>query len=161
VSGRYVHTIWCDDIRQEIGNKPSFMGVYTGKMVVAELPAVLPRLGVFTIVSTSLDEPFKSMKLRVVRDDGTVLLEILPDPEAIAAPTDKSSVPDATRQTFSAGFALSPLELPAGCRYFEVQVDIDGQTLGGPKLRLEINPEAIAKHNQPRPAVPGGTGVSA
>jgi len=37
-------TIFCEDIREEVGGKLSFMGVYTGAMVVPALPFIIPRL---------------------------------------------------------------------------------------------------------------------
>lgn len=76
MSQRSVHTIWCDDIRQELGNKPSFMGVYTGGIVLLGLPTVLPRLGVWTTVRSSADRPIREVSVRVERDDGTILLEL-------------------------------------------------------------------------------------
>ena len=147
MTGSYVHTLWCDDIRQEIGNKPSFMGVYTGRIVLGELPAVLPRLGVFTWVNTPIDRPFKQLTLRLVRDDGFVVLELKPGPVDASNSVDVTKPNDVTRSVFGAAFAVAPLEFPAGCRYFMVVVDIDGEVLEGPKLRVEVNADAIARLN--------------
>jgi len=42
----YGHTIFCDDIRQEAGNKASYMGVYTGHLFIqGEFPLFLPKFG--------------------------------------------------------------------------------------------------------------------
>lgn len=37
------HTIFCDDIRQEITGKITLVGVYSSVMFVAEMPTVLPK----------------------------------------------------------------------------------------------------------------------
>jgi hypothetical protein len=40
----YGYTIFCDDIRQEVGGKISFVGVYSGTMFVhGEFPVTLPK----------------------------------------------------------------------------------------------------------------------
>jgi len=38
------YTIFCDDIREEVGGKRSFMGVYTGTLVIhGDFPVILPK----------------------------------------------------------------------------------------------------------------------
>lgn len=45
MSSIYGYTIYCDDIRQEVGGKFSFMGVYNGSLhVLSGKPAVLSKL---------------------------------------------------------------------------------------------------------------------
>ena len=41
----------------ELGNKPSFMGVYTGGIVVPALPTVLPKLCVYAWVVSPIESP--------------------------------------------------------------------------------------------------------
>ena len=38
------HTIICDDIRQEIGNKHTFIGIYGPNILVTKIPYVFPKL---------------------------------------------------------------------------------------------------------------------
>lgn len=141
ISGRYVHTIWCDDIRQEIGNKPSFMGVFAAGILLPTLPAVLSRLGVYTWVVSPIDKPIESLLLQVVRDDGLVLAEIKPEgPPHSAFPR----VEDATRQQIVVGVNMGPVEIPEGCKWFVVKVKADGDELEGPKLRITVNPASFA-----------------
>lgn len=44
---RHEVTIICDDIRQEIGNKISLMGLYDDAVVVKRFPARLPKICIF------------------------------------------------------------------------------------------------------------------
>lgn len=37
-------TILCDDIRQEVGNKISLMGIYGKEVIIPEIPFVFPKL---------------------------------------------------------------------------------------------------------------------
>jgi hypothetical protein len=41
---RVEYVLVCEDIRQEIGNKPSAMGIFSGDIVVREFPHVFPKL---------------------------------------------------------------------------------------------------------------------
>lgn len=41
---KYEYSIICDDIRQEVGNKLSFMGIYGPDIVVPEVPFTFPQL---------------------------------------------------------------------------------------------------------------------
>jgi hypothetical protein len=44
----YGNTVFCDDIRQEMGRKYSFIGVYTEKMLIhGDFPCLLPRFAMF------------------------------------------------------------------------------------------------------------------
>jgi hypothetical protein len=145
VNDRFVHTLWCDDIRQEVGNKTSFMGVYTGGLVLPSLPALLPRLGIWTWVTTSIDQPFKTLSMQIVRDDGSKLADLeITDIQPI---NGEESVPDTTRQTYMAGFSVGPVEIPAGCRYFQVLVQTESELLEGPKLRISVNPQLLEQIN--------------
>ena len=141
IPGRYVHTVWCDDIRLEIGNKPSFMGIFTGGILLPAVPAVLPRLGVYTWVVSPVDKPIESLQLQVVRDDGLVLAEIKPEaPPHSAIPR----VEGATQQQVIVGVTMGPIEIPEGCKWFVVKVKADGDELEGPKFRITVNPASFA-----------------
>lgn len=141
ITQRFAHTIWCDDIRQEVGNKPSLMGVFAGGVLLPSLPAVLPRLGVQTWVVSPVDQPIQLLELQIVRDDGVVLVEIKPEgPAHTAFPR----VEDATRQQIVVGVVMGPVEIPVGCKWFVVKVKADGDEFEGPKLRITANAESFA-----------------
>lgn len=61
------HTIFCDDIRQEVGNKLAFLGVYRSFLFCHEIPVTLPKLCVATYVSLPLDCEAESVRLKVVK----------------------------------------------------------------------------------------------
>ena len=138
MNGRYLHTLWCDDIRQEVGNKPSFMGVYTGGIVLPSLPIFLPRLCVWNWVATPMDQPFQNLSIQVIRDDGFVLVEV-PSIDLNKALVEPEPCPDATRRSIMFGFQMGPIEVPVGCRYFQVIAQAESGRLEGPKLRIEID----------------------
>lgn len=48
---RHDFTLIADDIRMEIGNKPSIMGVYGDDIILASFPVALPQLRFFSRLS--------------------------------------------------------------------------------------------------------------
>lgn len=48
---KHEFTLLADDIRMEIGNKPSIMGVYGDSIIVASFPVILPKLFLFSRLS--------------------------------------------------------------------------------------------------------------
>lgn len=62
---RYGYSVFCDDIRNEVGGKLSFIGCYNGVMFVrSSFPLTFPKLCVhFHIVSPS-SMPYSSLQVR-------------------------------------------------------------------------------------------------
>src|SRR5262249_9307106 len=102
MTSRYLSAIYCDDIRFEVGNKLSFMGVYYGKLYVQQFPVQLPKLCISVSARTSVDLPFKKLIFKILKDD-VVLAE---------APIDDNVLN--TQQT------LRNVEVPAG-REFNIE----------------------------------------
>ena len=48
--------IFCDDVRQEIGGKLSFMGVYDDKMLVPSFPSIVTSLNVVVKIQIPIDQ---------------------------------------------------------------------------------------------------------
>ena len=64
---RTVIAQFCDDFRQEIGNKFSLMGCYGTDLFVPKFPITLPKLCVFVYVRTPKENPFGTLTLSVMR----------------------------------------------------------------------------------------------
>ncbi len=64
---RTVIAQFCDDVRQEIGNKFSLMGCYGTDLYVPSFPITLPKLCVFVHVRTPREQPFRRLTLRLMR----------------------------------------------------------------------------------------------
>ena len=79
-SQRSIHVIWCDDVRHEMGNKPSLMGVYTDQLVMPMLPASVHRLCACVQVATPIDRPFKDLEVRIMRSDTSEPVAVLAIP---------------------------------------------------------------------------------
>lgn len=154
VEHRWVSVLWCDDIRNEVGNKPSFMGVYTGELVVPALPTVLPKLCAFVRIATPKNQPFKQLKIRVEKNDVSLpvgLIE-LTDEDLIKASEDLA-MQDASRKskgddepkalTMMFMLVLGGIQITESSKWMRVYVDNEGETLESFKLRFEVNPGLI------------------
>ena len=144
---RYVHALWCDDIRQEIGNKPSFMGVYAGGLTVPSLPTILPRLSVYVWAITTIDHPFKKAVLRITRDDGFLLAQLHAD--NIERNNLQHPKPEEiTNIQLMFGINLNGIEIPENSKYFSISIETESETLEGQKLWVSVDPSLFAIPNE-------------
>lgn len=121
---RFLFTVVCDDVRQEIGNKMSMMGVYENAIILDGFPAVVPRLCFVMKARSPANQPFERLKFLVRRDDEVILEAELPESQLAAVaiqegrasrdglPTD----PADEAILVSAVMVVSPLILQKPCR---------------------------------------------
>lgn len=62
---KQIITFICDDIREEIGNKVSLMGIYGDNIVFPILPAVMPKLCIY-IVLNEVNPEVSVFKIKVI-----------------------------------------------------------------------------------------------
>lgn len=72
-----VHIIVCEDVRHELGNKRSYMGVYGPTIDVVSLPALLPAISVVLLVRNPVALP-EQMTFKVTRPDGVTMVDTGP-----------------------------------------------------------------------------------
>ena len=138
---RFIHAIFCDDMRQEIGNKVSFMGCYQGELFVPFLPLALPKLCVFVTVSTPVERPLKALTIRVNQGEKQLASIEMPSEDlarAVPPPQD-----DSTRILANVGVMLSPFAITEPGELRVVVITEEGEMLG-PLLRIKVMPQADA-----------------
>ncbi len=135
---RILTAIFCDDIRQEMGNKMSFMGCYQSELHVPTSPIGLSKLCIYATVLTPIARPFKSLTLRVVQDGQTELARLEIPADAL------STLPEvqdetATRKSISTALMFSPfiIEKPTSLR---LMADTEEGEIGGPRLLIKVVP---------------------
>lgn len=143
--GRSVTAIYCDDIRQEVGNKVSYMGTYTGLLLVASLPATIPKLMVAVHVFTPQEQPFKSLKIRLTKNDELLSETQIPDEtlesQAIVPVADLG---DEVSIAFSFIFAFTPLPVTELSK-IRIRVQTESEELKGPALVIKGMEASSAK----------------
>jgi hypothetical protein len=72
------YALLCEDIREEIGNKLSIMGLYTGDIYVGEFPASIRFAFLFSF--ENYDERHKEVDVQIFQDDEKILGATIPLP---------------------------------------------------------------------------------
>lgn len=130
-------TIFCDDIRPEIGNKFSLMGIFQGDMVLhVPFPATLPKLGLFITYSEAMSDAPTNMALKVYfpNDPEDKPSFIVP----VEWPEDASTqnpAPDTTIRQIKMQFVLSPVVLKEPGR-IKVRMEKQGSIIKLGSLKL-------------------------
>lgn len=156
---RFVTAIFCDDVRQEIGNKLSYMGCYQGELFVPTAPFVLLKLCVFATVWTSKEKPLKSLTVRVVQDNTTELARI-EIPEEVIKEASQIDDETSTRKAFSTAIVFAPFAVEKPTMLKLVATTEDGD-IAGPRLLIKVadqeaatQPVIKSKAIKPKPAKP-------
>ena len=126
-----------------MGGKVSFIGVYSGELFVPSFPALLPKLCLSVKIMTPADEPLRSLRLRVLKDE-EALQEIVIDDEQLATASDLAE--DRTEQLREervqmAQFMLvfSPIQFDGPCTLRVRVQTVDGE-LRGMALKVDQAP---------------------
>lgn len=141
---RQVQVIYCDDIRQEVNGKLSFIGVYANDMLVNKFPIVVSKLCVSVKTLAPASDPINSMTVRILKDD-ELLQEIVVGEDQIAAslqkPEEELAIQDEENRVQLTQFLLtfSPLQFVEPCK-IKVRVQTDKDELRGLALKVGLMP---------------------
>jgi hypothetical protein len=148
-AGRYVTVTYCDDIRQEVGNKLSFIGCYQGgELHVQAAPVALPKLCAFVTVVTPKERPFKSLSIRVLQEETELgRLEVQDGLSGLPPNADETS----TRLFASTAMMFAPfiIEKPTVLR---VLVTTEEGEMVGPRLAVKVQPVLVESVQVDKPA---------
>jgi hypothetical protein len=140
---RYLSTIFCDDVRWEIGGKLSYIGVYSGVLLAPEFPVTLPRLCLAMSAGTPASRPFQKLSFKVLQGEKR-LAEGLLEAEQIAylanaadaiPKEDARNIPLVSHSILT----FSPFHLDSPC-LLTVCVETEEGELCGAGLRIEQAP---------------------
>jgi hypothetical protein len=135
---RFVCVQFCDDVRQEVGNKISLMGCYQNLIQVQQAPAVLPKLCLMAKVYTPLDRPFRRLIIRILRNETQKLAELAYSEEALATPI--APVPEGSQgQLFSAILIISPFTIDDACT-LRVEAETDEEPVRSGLTWVKVEP---------------------
>jgi hypothetical protein len=125
------YCIFADDIRQEIGNKISLMGIYNRSMSLLEYPSQLSKFCITVLVSSPASQRFKVVKARINYGSAELTTIELPDHfvSSFWADVDKAiangELAHDGRVTAHLNVILSPLQADAPGS-LDVHSEIDG-----------------------------------
>lgn len=138
---RHAHCIFCDDIRQEVGHKHTYVGVYNGELYLPMAPIVLAKLCVSSFATAQASEPIKALSMRVEVDEQNIGQVDVPAEELTkltAAATSRGTQNDPV-ESYSVG--VNTMYVPFGVHgpcTVKVTMIIDGVEHIAGKLRIKI-----------------------
>lgn len=143
---RYLHAIYCDDIRFEISNKQSLIGIYGNELWVPEAPALLPKLCIIAKIVTALEKPFTKLTIKIMRDDeilieAPLIGEHLHQPQANIIENGDKNNPH-RRIAVDGTFVLSPFSIEKEC-VIRVSAETDSGELVGNGLQIKIGQPTV------------------
>ena len=131
---RHLEVIFCDDIREEVGNKISFMGVYSADLTVPVLPIVLNKLCIVVRAITNNSDPFESLNVSVLQgDDSAELINTGP----IALPVVNPDSKESSLQVVQLTFMLTPFQIDKETT-IRVVATTEREELSGANLRIHV-----------------------
>ncbi|WP_288078996.1 hypothetical protein [Pseudomonas sp.] len=142
---RYAHALYCDDVRHELGDKVSFMGVYSGKLLISDLPAILPKLCVALTLRSGLDTPFKSIVITGLYREQEVFVMNLNEQDVDRAKDSTPPSADSSALYVQILAIMSPFQIEEPGR-LDIKIIADGETLK--VAALEIEAASPTAHNQ-------------
>ena len=136
MTSRFMVAVVCDDIRPEVGNKVSFMGIYGQELVVPSFPATLPKLCAAVYVRTLTSDPFRRLTVRVQKDDTELGQIEIPQAQLEAL---QSQIKDSIEEgyisaAFMCQFSPVTLEQPCALRF---RAETERETLKGGSVRVK------------------------
>jgi hypothetical protein len=138
---RHIQTVFCDDIRHELGGKLSYIGVYSSVLFVPTFPATLSKLCLAMNVLTPADRPFAKLTVRLLKDEGVLVEGTLDDSQLSAAvdvPAEGVMAKDRVLALQSV-IVFSPFVLEGPCT-LRVRAETEEGELRGLGLRVEQAP---------------------
>lgn len=145
VSETRIETVFCDDIREEVGNKRSLMGIYHGEMFVQSVPILLPRLCFYINFVSDLTVQAGKVVIKVVKgaDEEELMSTGVIEPEQTVKNENHLGVPYLTR-TLTLAFGLSPFMIDSET-VIKVVAETDLGKIIGPCLRIRLADNQLTK----------------
>lgn len=140
---RILFVTYCEDIRQEVGNKYSLMGCFAGELQVPQFPMLMPKLCAYFQIATPKQRMFKRLTIRLTIGDDVVQSIEYPEENLLAMQKSISHDPgDVNLITISGGCELIALTAVEPCT-IRISAETEDETLLGSRLRIVLSPQAM------------------
>jgi hypothetical protein len=128
--------VFCDDVREEVGNKISLMGVYGADIKFrAKPPVTYPRLGVVVWTTADVKDFPKKLTIRVLAQPGNVVVFSAD----IDTPVDDEQRSGDNIARLQTAIGVTPLNIKAA-GFIEVEVDTGTEKIKAGQLSIEFHP---------------------
>ena len=128
---RVSHCIFCDDVRFEVGNKFSFIGVFGPDIgIPIKFPAILPKLAIVVWTLTDPDDIPDSIQVTVILPDGNEVLKI-----GSSINRNIENLEGAAKIVTTQIIPISPMPLPCS-GMLEVWIETDQGRMRAGRIRV-------------------------
>jgi hypothetical protein len=140
---RFISVQFCDDLRQEIGNKISLMGCYDYSMLLESIPATLPKLCAQIKIYTPINRPFTRLSVRLMRDEDLLGEVEIPREELSTEHPNPDHLAQSKWRMITAMLVMSPfpVEKPS---HLTVEADTEDGVLRGGSFWIDRAPPSPA-----------------
>ncbi|MHB0989831.1 MAG: hypothetical protein ACYC3O_07150 [Burkholderiales bacterium] len=132
---RVVFALFCDDIRQEIGNKFSFVGCYQSVMVVQQFPVQLPKLCAHVLVITPTSKRLERLVIRAKLNEDVVAELEMPVSSLADKFNEIASSAELGRLSIQAMIVLSPVIITEPSK-LRIEAETEEGTIPGSYLTI-------------------------
>lgn len=147
---RFAYSHFCDDIRLELGNKSSLIGLYGDDLFVPSFPAVLPKLCIVAFCVAPVDNLVNALGMKILVNDEIIYDKSFSESdlsEAYAELLRNTADDPPQSMTIGLNTALSPFVLKMECN-IRVFILADGAELLAGRLRVRhINQDVLHAPN--------------
>lgn len=135
---RFAHATYCDDVRQEIGGKTTFVGIYNGVLGAVEFPCLLPKLCMIVQLTTPMEHEFQHVTITGKYAGEVIFSMDLPKEELEKVRVAAAAINEESKfSSLQLMAIMSPFQIPAPGR-LTLEVVADGEPIYCPGLRVEI-----------------------
>ena len=127
-----IHTLYCDDIRHEVGGKTTFVGSYKSRLLVENIPAVLPKFCIAVWIMIPAQHLPTKTSCRILLDD-RVLAEA--DYGVVTTKGNEDMSSSESLAALTPMFVLAPFKITAE-GVIRVRVTLDEVEHKGPGLQI-------------------------
>lgn len=147
MSSRHMWAVVCDDVRQEVGNKVSCMGIYGTEIMVPMIPIALPKLCAVLHVRTLTSDPFERLVLRILKDDADLASIEIPNEQLTAMKAHAHSLTEEGYLHLASIYQFSPFVIEQACT-LRFRADTERETIKGGSLEIKVLP-SLTQQGQP------------
>ncbi|MGX7708986.1 DUF6941 family protein [Methylobacterium sp. Gmos1] len=136
----YGTTIFCEDIRQEVGGSLTIVGAIQKNIIIPEFPVIIPKFGMMTVVVLPRDKP-KNLDINLqIFIPGDEDIPTISHPshvrtEDIMTERDHSDLDVPPHYKLLQHIVLSPFEIKQE-GFVKVRLNINGETIKAGAIRI-------------------------
>lgn len=141
VRKRFVHSLYCDDVRNEIGGKTTIVGIYGNELNVSAPEngdvVTLAKLCVAVTVQTPKEQPFLTLRLKLFKDDEVIQQIEVPSKDLVEAAATTEENEQKNFHTFTALFVAQPFPI-ASSFLLRVHAETESEEIMASALKVNL-----------------------